>query len=52
MKGNFYKRDYAEDKEARGTLTKNARLRHLRADKKASRKKTRQVGKKLLTNIG
>ena len=50
MKGNLHKKDYAEDKFARKFYCDHARLNQLRADKKASKRKTRQNLKKLLTN--
>lgn len=54
MKGNFHKKDYSEDKFARHYYCKHARLNQLRADKKASKRKTRRklnkIIKKDLTN--
>lgn len=54
MKGNFHKKDYSEDKFARRYYCKHARLNQLRADKKASKRKTRRklnkIVKKDLTN--
>ena len=54
MKGNSHKKDYAEDKFARHYYCKHARLNQLRADKKASKRKTRRklnkIIKKDLTN--
>lgn len=51
MKGNAHKKDYSEDKFARKFYCDHARLNQLRADKKASRRKTRRKLKKDLTNV-
>ena len=50
MKGNIHKKDYSEDKIARNFYCPHARLNQLRADKKASKRKTRRKLKKDLTN--
>ena len=54
MKGNSHKKDYSEDKFARHYYCEHARLNQLRADKKASKRKTRRklnkIIKKDLTN--
>ena len=54
MKGNSHKKDYSEDKFERHYYCKHARLNQLRADKKASKRKTRRklnkIIKKDLTN--
>ena len=54
MKGNIHKKDYREDKFARNFYCDHARLNQLRADKKASKRKTRRklnkIMKKDLTN--
>lgn len=54
MKGNSHKKDYSEDKFARHYYCKHARLNQLKADKKASKRKTRRklnkIVKKDLTN--
>lgn len=50
MKGNTHKKDYSEDKFARHFYRQHARLNKLRADKKASKRKTRRKLKKDLTN--
>ena len=50
MKGNSHKKDYQEDKFARHCYCQHARLNQLRADKKASKRKTRRKLKKDLTN--
>ena len=50
MKGNAHKKDYSEDKFARHFYRQHARLNQLRADKKASKRKTRRKLKKDLTN--
>ena len=47
MKNNQHKKDYPEDKFARTYYCQHARLNQLRADKKQSKRKTRQKLKKL-----
>lgn len=42
MKSNIHKKDYPEDKFARNFYCDHARLNQLRADKKASKRKTRR----------
>ena len=54
MKGNIHKKDYREEKFARNFDCDHARLNQWRADKKASKRKTRRklnkIMKKDLTN--
>lgn len=53
-KSNEHKKDYREDKFARAYYCQHARLNQVRADKKASKRKTRrknkEISKNLLTN--
>ncbi len=49
-KSNAHKKDFNEDKFARAYYCQHARLNQVRADKKASKKKTRRKNKKLCEN--